>query len=270
MKKIAINFIYLIILTISLSIIYFFFIFNPNNYKDKITDYISSKTKYEFTYNGDIEINFFPETKISMPNIEIYKELSTGSKNMIISIAKTELLISLDKLIDSIIDVKDITAKNFKYYGINADAVLLKTYSLLKFSLYDDLHPDITNIMNMSARANIDDKIMYINDIYIETEMMEAKGSGTINILTKVADIRMTGNIKELNKITNSYNKIYPDELNGEELPIIITGELNNLSVSIDLSQIAIKKIEPIKEKVIDAIKEKVFDELDDKIKLPF
>ena len=44
--------------------------------------------------------NFFPETKISMPNIEIYKELSTGSKNMIISIAKTELLISLDKLID--------------------------------------------------------------------------------------------------------------------------------------------------------------------------
>ena len=51
---------------------------------------------------------------------------------------------------------------------------------------------------------------------------------------------------------------------------LIITGELNNLSVSIDLSQIAIKKIEPIKEKVIDAIKEKVFDELDDKIKLPF
>ena len=122
----------------------------------------------------------------------------------------------------------------------------------------------------MSARANIEDKIMYVNDIYIETEMMEAKGSGTINILTKVADIRMTGNIKELNKITNSYNKIYPDELNGEELPIIITGELNNLSVSIDLGQIAIKKIEPIKEKVIDTIKDKVLDELDDKIKLPF
>ena len=111
---------------------------------------------------------------------------------------------------------------------------------------------------------------MNVNDIYFETEMMEAKGSGTINILTKVADIRMTGNIKELNKITNSYNKIYPDELNGEELPIIITGELNNISVSIDLGQIAIKKIEPIKEKVIDTIKDKVFDELDDKIKLPF
>ena len=270
MKKIAINFIYLIIFIISLSIIYLFFIFNPNNYKDKITDYISSKTKYEFAYNGDIEINFFPETKISMPNIEIYKELTTGSKNMIISVAKTEMLISLDKLIDNIIDVKDITAKNFKYYGINADAVLLKTYSLLKFSLYDDLHPNITNIKNMSARADIDDNIMNVNDIYIETEMMEAKGSGKINILTKVADIRMTGNIKELSRITNSYQKIYPSELNGEELPIIITGELNNLSVSIDLSQIAIKKIEPIKEKVIDAIKEKVFDELDDKIKLPF
>ena len=122
----------------------------------------------------------------------------------------------------------------------------------------------------MSARANIDDNIMNVNDIYFETEMMEAKGSGTINILTKVADIRMTGNIKESSKITNSYQKIYPDELNGEELPIMITGELNNLSVSIDLGQIAIKKIEPIKEKVIDTIKDIVFDELDDKIKLPF
>ena len=78
MKKIAINFIYLIIFIISLSIIYLFFIFNPNNYKDKITDYISSKTKYEFTYNGDLEIHFLPETKISMPNIEIYKELPSS------------------------------------------------------------------------------------------------------------------------------------------------------------------------------------------------
>ena len=270
MKKIAINFVYLIIFIFSFSTIYLFFIFNPNNYKDKIIDYVSSKTKYEFIYNGDIEVNFLPETKISIPNIEIYKESSSGSKNVMISILQTELVISLDKLIDNIIDVKDIMAKNFEYHGINADAVLLKTYSLSKLSLYDDIHPDITNIKNMSARANIDNNIMNVNNIYIETEMMEARGSGTVNILTKVADIRMTGSIKELNNITDSYQKVYPNELNGEELPIIIFGELNNLSVSIDLSQIAIRKIEPIKEKVIDVIKDKVVDELDDKIKLPF
>ena len=55
-----------------------------------------------------------------------------------------------------------------------------------------------------------------------------------------------------------------------EELPIMISGKLNNLSMSIDLSHIVMQKIEPIREKIIDEIQDKVINELRDKIKLPF
>ncbi len=270
MKRILINIIYVALTIIILTILYIFLIFNPNDYKDEITNYVSSKTKYDFTYNGDMEFKLIPQTKLIIPNIELFRSSPSGSKDMLMSISKAELSISLNDLIDNVIDVKNIMATDFEYYGINADDVLLKTYSLVKFSLYNGDHPNITKIKNMSAKANVSENIMYVNQIYIESEIMEASGSGTIDIITKTANFKMIGKIKEYNNIINTYRKSYPEELNGEELPIIISGELNNLSVSIDLREIAIKKVMPIKERVIDSIKEKVLEEINDKIKTPF
>ena len=66
------------------------------------------------------------------------------------------------------------------------------------------------------------------------------------------------------------YQANYPTELVNEELPMKISGTLDDLSISIDLNHIIIKKTEPIKEKIIDKIQDKVIDELRDKIKLPF
>ena len=268
MKKIILNLMYFVFTISFLIVIYISFIFNPNNYKDQIINYVSSKTKYDFTYNGDIKMSLFPYTKILMPNIELYKT-SSDSKNMMITISKTELSISLRKLMDNIVDVSDVRAYGFKYYGINADNVLLKTYSLLKFSLFNTDHPNITTVKKMSAKANISENKMKVNDIYMETEMMEAKGSGTIDMITKVVNFKMVGNIKKYDNIISSYQNKYPEELVGEELPIIISGELNNLSISIDLKHIVIKKVTTIKEKAIETIKEKVIDELKEKIKLP-
>jgi len=50
MKKILLNSLYILATLLSLLFIYLFFIFNPNDYKDEITSYISSKTKYDFRY----------------------------------------------------------------------------------------------------------------------------------------------------------------------------------------------------------------------------
>ena len=269
MKKFILNLTYFIFIGFFLILFYLFFIFNPNNYKDQIINYVSSKTKYDFTYNGEIQMSFFPTTKIIMPNIELYKE-SSDSKNMMITISKTELSVSLRKLMDDIVDVNYMRASEFKYYGINADDVLMKTYSLLKFSFFNTDQPNITTVKKMSGTANISGNTMKINDIYMETEMMEAKGSGTIDMITKEVNFRMVGNLKEYENIISSYRKKYPEELVGEELPIIISGELNNLSISIDLKHIIIKKVNPIKEKAIETIKEKVIDDIKEKIKLPF
>ena len=76
MKKVLLNLSYISVTLLSLVIIYVFLIFNPNDYKSQITNYISSKTKYNFTYDGDIEISYYPDFQVLMPGIKIFKILS--------------------------------------------------------------------------------------------------------------------------------------------------------------------------------------------------
>ena len=269
MKKILFNTLYISVTLLSLVIIYIFFIFNPNDYKEQITNYVSSKTKYDFTYNGDIEVSYYPDFKVLMRGIQIFK-MSSDSKDMMVEISSINLSLSLEQLMNKVIDVSNIEAHGFKYHGVNADDVLIKTYSLLKFSLFSGANDKITNIKNMSAKATIVNNSMEISDIYIETEMMEARGNGSIDLLTKESEFNFFGKMKAYKNVISLYQNNYPIELIDEELPMIISGELNDLSVSIDLSHIIIKKVEPIKEKIIDEIQDKVINELRDKIKLPF
>ena len=84
-------------------------------------------------------------------------------------ISSVNLSLSLKQLMKNIIDVNDIGAYELKYYGINADDVLIKTYSLLKLSLFTGSNTKITNIKNMSAKAKIIDNNMKVSNIYIET-----------------------------------------------------------------------------------------------------
>jgi len=269
MKKILFNFLYISVTLLSLIIIYIFFIFNPNDYKDQITNYVSSKTKYDFTYDGDIEVSYYPNFKVLMPGIQVFK-MSSDSKDMMIEISSIDLSLSLEQLMNKVIGVSNVEAYEFKYHGVNIDDVLTKTYSLLKLSLFSGANNKITNIKNMSAKVTVINNNMKISDLYIETETMEARGNGSIDLLTKESEFSLIGKIKAYKDVISLYQNNYPIELIDEELPMIISGELNNLSVSIDLNHILIKKVEPIKEKIIDEIQDKVINELRDKIKLPF
>ena len=269
MKKILLNFLYISVTLLSLVVIYVFFIFNPNDYKEQITNYVSSKTKYDFTYDGDIKISYYPNFRVLMPGIKIFK-MSSDQKNMMIEISSIDLSLSLEKLMNNVIDVNNIEAYEFKYHGVNADDVLIKTYSLLKFSLFSGADEKITNIKNISGKVTIINNYMKISDIYIKTEMMEARGNGSIHLITKESEFSFIGKMRAYEDVISLYQDNYPIELVDEELPIRIFGELDDLSVSIDLSHIVIKKVEPIKEKIIDKIQDKVINELRDKIKLPF
>jgi len=277
MKKILFNSLYVLVTLVSLTVIYLFFIFNPNDYKEHITKHISSKTKYNVIINGDIKVSYYPDIKVLIPDIQIfnipsnsYKQTITSLKNMKIEVSLIDLSLSLEKLMNQMIDVNYIRAYEFKYHGVNVDDVLMKTYSLLKLSLFSSANKKITNIKNMSAKVKIIEGNMMISDIYIETEIMEASGNGFIDILTKEAAFSFIGKIKPYEKMISLYQANYPTELVNEELPMKISGTLDDLSVSIDLNHVIIKKTEPIKEKIIDKIQDKVIDELRDKIKLPF
>ena len=263
MKKLII---YPVIVIITITVIFFLYftiIFDINDYKEDITKYISEKTKYEVTYDGRIEANYFPNTIISVPNINIY---SPKTKKSLIKIDTISLTVLLEPLLNKILNVESLIAKNFKYYGINVDATLLKTYSLIKLNNFYSNNINFTEVETLSTKTIVIGDIMQISDIFIETELLQASGFGTLNITTKDLYVEMVGKIKSTQGLINKYKSNYPNELINEELPIIISGPINELSVSIDLKHIIINKIEPIKEKIIEKIEEKVLD----KIKLPF
>ena len=71
MKKILLNSLYVLVTLLSLAFIYLFFIFNPNDYKEHITNYISSKTKYNVIINGDIKVSYYPDIKVLIPDIQV-------------------------------------------------------------------------------------------------------------------------------------------------------------------------------------------------------
>ena len=277
MEKILFKSFYVLVTLLSLAAMYLFFIFNPNDYKEHIIKYVSSKTKYSLIINGDIKASYYPDIKVLVPDIQVFNIPSSSHKqsvasltNMKIEVSLIDLSLSVKKLMNKMIDVNYIRAYDFKYYGINVDDVLMKTYSLLNFSSFTGADKKVTNIKNMSAKVKVIEDNMMISDIYIETETMEARGNGSIDILTKEAEFIFIGKIKPYEKIISLYQANYPVELVNEELPMVVSGTLDDISVSIDLNHIIIKKIEPIKEKIIDEIQDKVIDELRDKIKLPF
>ena len=114
MKKLII---YPVIAIITITVIFFLYftiIFDLNDYKEDITKYISEKTKYEVTYDGRIEVNYFPNTIISVPNINIY---APKTKKALIKIDAISLTILLEPLLNKILDVESLIAKNFKYFG---------------------------------------------------------------------------------------------------------------------------------------------------------
>ena len=111
---------------------------------------------------------------------------------------------------------------------------------------------------------------MTINKLYLETQLMQSSGEGTIDLINKNIKIDMIGKIRSIEDmaLTNSvYSDHYPEDLVDKELPIRIRGTLDSPDITIDMKDIIKKEIiDPIKDKIID----KIQDELKEKLKLPF
>ena len=270
MKKIITRTAYLLSFLIISTPVYLFLFFDINNYKKEITKYVSAKTNYNFRYEGKLSLNLLFPTIITIPNIEIRENTSLDSSTLIIQIAEAKLSVSLNELLDGIINVDEISAKDFIYHGINVDDILMKTYSILKFNSFSSLDDNTTSFETISAIATIVDEKMVINSIYMETGLLEMKGVGSINLSTKDAVFEMTGNLKNKEKLRGKYYSNYPSELSGEELPIKMSGKMDNLSISINFNKILKDKLKPISNDVMDKLKDKVIDELKEKLRLPF
>jgi len=266
----------LIMLFILLIIIfggYLFVFFDPDNYKSEIEEYVSSKINYTFIYEGNLDIGFSDsESKafMSITGIRISDEAS-NPVNKIANIGSLVLIVNKDKLADKIIDVDKAEAEDVIYFGTNIDELLMKTYSLLKFKKFGGIYQDNnTTINKIYSNAIINGNIMTINKLYLETQLMQSSGKGTIDLVNKSLKIDMIGKIRSIEdmSLTNSaYLDHYPEDLVDKELPIRIRGTLDDPDITIDMKDIIKKEIiDPIKDKIID----KIQDELKEKLKLPF
>lgn len=260
----SISFIILILISV---FIYTFFFFNPDNFKDEIGEYISSKIQYKFTYDSTTW-SYDPSPSVSMKGIKIIDDIAMPNKK-IIDIDEAVIAISKENLMNQVIDAEEVVANNLIYYGVNVDEILMKTYSLIKFKNFSSLSKNnSTKIYQLYSTAKIEEQNMQINDIKIESELLQARGKGTINLSTKEVLFNLKGTLRDLQSIRQvKYKENYPQELQGKILPIRIQGKMDNLKVSIDLEDIIVEEIiNPLKDKLI----EKIQDDIKEKIKLPF
>ena len=261
----------LLVLIIIFSIGYIIFFLDADTIKSEIEEYVSSKINYTFVYDGDLNISYAPDARLSITDIKIFDESYEPVKK-IANIGSLELIIDKEKIIDKIIDVQKIEALDAIYFGVNLDEILLKTYSLIKFKKFQNISADNNTVLNqLFSNAVIENGIMKIKNIYFETSLIKASGKGIIDLNQRTIKIDMFGKVRDIKSISedvkNIYTNHYPDDLVNKELPIIIRGSLDNPDITIDIEYIIKKEIiNPLKDKLL----EKITDDIKEQIKLPF
>ena len=261
----------LLVLIIIFSIGYIIFFLDADTIKSEIEEYVSSKINYTFVYDGDLNISYAPDARLSITDIKISDESYEPVKK-IANIGSLELVIDKEKIIDKIIDVQKIEAQDAIYFGVNLDEILIKTYSLIKFKKFQNISADNNTVLNqLFSNAIIDKGIMKIKNIYFETSLIKASGKGIIDLNQRTIIIDMFGKVRDIKSISedvkNIYTSHYPDDLVNKELPIIIRGSLDNPDITINIEYIIKKEIiNPLKDKLL----EKITDDIKEQIKLPF
>ena len=122
--------------------------------------------------------------------------------------------------------------------------------------------------MHLNATGNIINEVLTINKVNIETNLLAATGTGTIDLKNKTSSLKFIAKVKNDEVTISKYGKAYPFDLIDKELPINIQGSLESPSVSVDLSNIIKQEIEEITDNAIEKIKEELQERI--KIKLPF
>ena len=261
----------LLVLIIIFSIGYIIFFLDADTIKSEIEEYVSSKINYTFVYDGDLNISYAPDARLSITDIKISDESYEPVKK-IANIGSLELVIDKEKIIDKIIDVQKIEAQDAIYFGVNLDEILIKTYSLIKFKKFQNISADNNTVLNqLFSNAVIENGIMKIKNIYFETSLIKASGKGIIDLNQRTIKVDMFGKVRDIKSISedvkNIYTSHYPDDLVNKELPIIIRGSLDNPDITINIEYIIKKEIiNPLKDKLL----EKITDDIKEQIKLPF
>ena len=248
--------------------VYILFIFDVNNYKADLEQIISEKANVELRISGELSLNLGINSTLNAEKLSIRK-----NNLLVLESEAFYSKVSLSQVLQGRFDINSVQLLNSKLYGLNIDESIIKTYSLLSGKNYDMKNKSFSYIKLIDAKGYYQEEELYIKDIDIKTELLEAKGFGRLNPKDETINLSANSSIID-NEVTRmKYGKYYPVYLSDTELPIIISGNYINPKIDIKISDVIAKKLkDEIKSKAIESIKDKIRDKIqsDINLKLPF
>jgi len=261
------------ILYISISLfvaffVYINFIFNINNYKSNLEKMISDQANIEFKILGDLNLDLGMQTKISAESLSVRK-----NKVLLFESAIFNASVSLSEILKGRFDIDSLSFRDSKLYGINIDESIIKSYNIIAGRTYKLQNIKYSDIELIEAKGYFEGEFLQIEDMVLDTELIEGNGFGKINPFKETINISVSTFIKQNDYLKSKYNEFYPKYLIDTQLPVLISGSFDNPNVDINVSDIVTEKLKKeIKDRAVKSIKDKIKEKFESEIniKLPF
>jgi uncharacterized protein involved in outer membrane biogenesis len=262
------NFLYISISLFIAFFVYINFIFDINNYKSNLEKMISDQANIEFKILGDLNLDLGIQTKISAESLSVRK-----NKVLIFESETFNASVSLTEILKGRFDIDSLSFKDSKLYGINIDESIIKSYNIIAGRTYKLQNIKYSDIELIEAKGYFEGEFLQIEDMVLDTELIEGNGFGKINPFKETINISASTFIKQNDYLKSKYSEFYPKYLIGTQLPVLISGNFDNPNIDINVSDIVTEKLKKeIKERGVKSIKDKIKEKLESEIniKLPF
>jgi hypothetical protein len=229
---------------------------------------ISDKANIEFKILGDLNLEIGIQTKIRAESLSVSK-----NKVLLIESEIFNASVSLSEILKGRFDIDSLSLENSKLYGINIDEVIIKSYNIIAGRTYKTQNAKYSDIRLIKANGYFEEESLQIEDITLDTELIEGDGFGRINPFKETINISATAFIKQNDYLKSKYNEFYPKYLIDIQLPVMISGKFDNPNIDINVSDFVTEKLKKeIEDKAVRSIKDKIKEKLESEIniKLPF
>jgi uncharacterized protein involved in outer membrane biogenesis len=248
--------------------VYINFIFDINNYKSDLEKMISNQANIEFKILGDLNLDLGIQTRISAESLSVRK-----NKVLLFESEIFNASVSLSEILKGRFDIDSLSFEDSKLYGINIDESIIKSYNIIAGRAYKLQNTEYSDIKLIEVKGYFEEEFLRIEDLVLDTELIEGNGFGKINPFKETINISVSTFIKQNDFLKRKYNEFYPKYLIGTQLPVLISGSFDNPNIDINVSDIVTKKLKKeIKDRAVKSIKDKIKEKLESEIniKLPF
>jgi AsmA protein len=125
----------------------------------------------------------------------------------------------------------------------------------------------MTRFQKLSGTALIKDGVVVNRDFLMDMDYLKVRGEGTLALTTKKVDYRLTAEVYDLPAAQQAEAGVTPpsmEELKEAEIPVRVSGTLDDLKIRPDLEGLAKARAKQEIEKRKDELQDKALDKLSD------